>query len=82
MVKYRSALTLEYWTEPFSKKRDKSLDTSAIYKQFTLNYNQLRLIRLLPSVVYHALVHCEFIVHDLDTLPEYSALFYYWSDIH
>ena len=81
--KYRSASTLEYWkTEPFSEKRDKNLNTSDMYEQFTLNCNQLRLIKLLPSAVYHAPVHCEFIVHDLDTPPEYSALSYCWGDIH
>jgi hypothetical protein len=81
--KYRSASTLEYWrTEPFAEKRDKTLKTSSLYEQFALNCHQLRLIRLLPSAVYHAPVHCEFVVHDLDTPPEYSALSYCWGDIH
>jgi hypothetical protein len=81
--KHRSTSTLEYWrSEQFPEDRDRILNTSAVYEQFTLNGNQLRLIRLLPSAVYHAPVHCEFIVHDLDTPPEYSALSYRWSDIH
>lgn len=78
--KYRSASTLEYWRT--SEKRDKSPNPSAIYEQFTLNHNQLRIIRLLPSAVYHSPVHCEFVVYDLDTPPEYSALSYCWGDIH